>query len=123
MEISAKKLLKLNENDYYVVDIRDNYSYSFGSMKNSVNINQDEVLEKSETFPKDKKIIVCCKSGIISVDIAEKLCKMGFEAYSLEGGYAKWVTEKIKGQDKSAQIEQSIRKKYHGKYGADLSRR
>lgn len=113
MEISAKKLLKLNENDYYVVDIRDNYSYSFGSMKNSVNINQDEVLEKSETFPKDKKIIVCCKSGIISVDIAEKLCEMGFEAYSLEGGYAKWVTEKIKGQDKSAQIEQSIRKKYH----------
>lgn len=113
MEISAKKLLKLNENDYYVVDIRDNYSYSFGSMKNSVNINQDEVLEKSETFPKDKKIIVCCKSGIVSVDIAEKLCEMGFEAYSLEGGYAKWVTEKIKGQDKSAQIEQSIRKKYH----------
>lgn len=113
MEISAKKLLKLDENDYYVVDIRDNYSYSFGSMKNSVNINQDEVLEKSENFPKDKKIIVCCKSGIISVDIAEKLCEMGFEAYSLEGGYAKWVTEKIKGQDKSAQIEQSIRKKYH----------
>ena len=73
MEISAKKLLKLDENDYYVVDIRDNYSYSFGSMKNSVNINQDEVLEKSENFPKDKKIIVCCKSGIISVDIAEKL--------------------------------------------------
>lgn len=113
MEISAKKLLKLDENDYYVVDIRDNYSYSFGSMKNSVNINQDEVLEKSENFPKDKKIIVCCKSGIISVDIAEKLCEIGFEAYSLEGGYAKWVTEKIKGQDKSAQIEQSIRKKYH----------
>lgn len=113
MEISAKELLSLLEDDYFVIDIRDSYSYSFGSMKNSLNIDQNEVFDRISEYPKEKKIIVCCKSGIVSIDIAEKLCELGFDAYSLEGGYAKWVTEKIKGENKSHDVEQSIRKKFH----------
>ena len=44
-------------------------------------------------LPKDKRICVYCQAGIISEDIAELLRDAGYDAYSLEGGYRRWLRE------------------------------
>lgn len=109
-EISSKELLTLDKDEYVIYDIRDEYSFSFGSVENAIN---NPNLENRDIIPKDKKIILCCKSGIVSKEIADELCDEGFDAYNLTGGYAEWVCEKLKNEELCERVTKSIQKKFH----------
>jgi tRNA(Ile)-lysidine synthase TilS/MesJ/rhodanese-related sulfurtransferase len=94
-----------------IIDMRDEYAFSYGHMDGAVNIPQQE-LEGSE-LPKDKKLIICCKSGIISREAAEKLRERGYDAYNLTGGYCEWLRIKLENRQITEDVEKSIRKKFH----------
>lgn len=108
--ITAKELEKLDNSEYKIIDIRDSSAFEYGHIDGAVNIPQEEIL--SAELPKDKKLIICCRSGIISVDIADKLCENGFEAYNLEGGYVDWLRIKMADREVTEAVELSIRKKF-----------
>lgn len=112
-EITLEELAKLNSSEYILVDMRDEYDFSYGHIDNSVNIPQSELM--SSELPHGKKLIICCKSGLISVDAAEELCEKGYEAYSLCGGYAAWLRSQLENREITEQVENSIRKKFHQK--------
>lgn len=76
--ITAAGLEKLDISEYKIIDIRDSSAFEYGHIDGAVNIAQEEIL--SAELPQDKKLIICCRSGIISADIADKLCEKGFEA-------------------------------------------
>lgn len=114
-EITAEELNSLNNDSYLVIDIRDDIAFQYGSIPNSVNIPQKE-LEEKDDLPKDKKLIICCKSGIISERTAEILRERGFDAYNLAGGYVDWLRrdmEKREIAETTLNVEKSIRKKFH----------
>ena len=71
-----------------IIDIRDELSFEYGHIDGAVNIPVEK-LDKSD-LPKDKKLLICCKSGLISNTEAEKLRMLGYDAENLEGGYYGW---------------------------------
>ncbi len=116
-EVDFKELTKLDR-DYILVDIRSDTSVSYGAIPDSVHINENELLEKSGELPENKRIILYCAKGEVSVDYALKLREKGFDAYSLKGGYNRWLVEKISSEDAAKRqhdIEISIRKRFHKK--------
>ena len=81
----------MSEDEVYV-DIREPVVFECGSLPGAVNIPLDR-LSLLYDLPKDKRICVYCQAGIISEDIAELLRDAGYDAYSLEGGYRRWLRE------------------------------
>ena len=114
-EITLDELKKLNANDYELIDIRDSTAYEYGRTNNAVNIPLDGF--DKERLDKSKKNILYCKSGILSINIAEELRSEGYDAYSLKEGYIGWLRQKISAEDNDKErlenIEKSIRKKFH----------
>ena len=96
-----------------IIDIRDELSFEYGHIDGAVNIPAEK-LDKSD-LPKDKKLLICCKSGLISDTEAEKLRELGYDAENLEGGYYGWLKEKLSKEvveDISQDAERSIQKKF-----------
>ncbi|MDD7429656.1 MAG: ATP-binding protein, partial [Oscillospiraceae bacterium] len=112
-EISVDELKNIPENSYMLIDIRDEYAFSFGHIDGAVNIPQDKLDEKLSELPKDKKLMICCKSGLISRETADMLCEKGFDAYNLSGGYCEWLRIKLENGSVTEAVEKSIRKKFH----------
>ena len=88
--ISADELRAMKSEEYAVIDIRGEYSYSFGHIDGAVLVSpklSDGELSAQLSEYKGKKLVVCGNGGIMSGEFAERLCSLGFDAYNLDGGY------------------------------------
>ena len=113
-EITVEELSVISEESYILIDIRDEQAFSFGHIDGSVNIPQKELEDDHHAgLPKDQKLIICCKSGVISRETAELLRGSGYDAYNLIGGYYGWLQQKIENSQIAERVESSIRKKFH----------
>ena len=121
MEITVQELRNLNQNSYQIIDMRDETEISHGSIPNAVHMSAEEIEKVIENqtegvFSREKKLVICCARGRVSVDVAEALCESGYDAVSLQGGYISWLLNTMKQQEADeicADVEQSIRKKFH----------
>lgn len=112
-EITVEEMKALPENSFMLIDMRDEYAFSYGHIDGAVNIPQKILDENDTELPKQKKLIIYCKSGIISRDAAEILCENGYDAYNLTGGYCEWLRMKLENREVTENVEKSIRKKFH----------
>lgn len=114
-EIDFEELKYKNRDDFVIIDIRDAVSFECGHIPGSINIPQNEVVERVKKFNEKKELYICCKSGILSEEVAEELNNAGFKAYNLKGGYLAWLKAHIydAGTNNVANnVEESIRKKF-----------
>lgn len=111
-EISIEELKRVDKNTCMVIDIRDEISYNYGNIPNSVNIPLEKIKNDKSILPKDKRLIICCKSGQISDTLAEELREDGYDAVNLVNGYYGWLKDKFTDDDYAADVEKSIRKKF-----------
>ena len=118
MEITAETLSK-NTKEYQIYDIRGEADRLYGTIPYSVAATEESILS-CPPENKQKPIVIVCARGQISLNIAEKLCGMGYAAYSLRGGYAAWLREEVKKQSTENEayalrkkVEDSIQKKFH----------
>lgn len=111
-EISIEELKKTDKSTCLVVDIRDEISYNYGNIPGSVNIPLDKIKGDRSILPKNKKLVICCKSGQISDTLAEELREEGYNAVNLVSGYYGWLKDKFTEDDYAADVEKSIRKKF-----------
>lgn len=117
MSITIEELNKLDQDTYQIIDIRDKEEVQKDEMPGAVYVPSDEI-ETSEKVDLSKKLIICCRIGKISIDVAERLREKGIDAVSLEGGYTAWLLDSIKRKEAesiSRDVEQSIRKKFRKK--------
>ena len=117
MSITIEELNKLDNDTYQIIDIRDKEEVQKDEMPGAVYVPSDEI-ETSEKVDLSKKLIICCRIGKISIDVAERLREKGVDAVSLEGGYTAWLLDSIKRKEAesiSRDVEQSIRKKFRKK--------
>lgn len=115
MEITAQELEQLNKEEYQLIDIRSEVETAHGAITGAVCISA-EGLEESTLLCKDKKVILCCSRGKFSLDAAERLRELGYDAYSLTGGYTAWLLYHMQQEEENEfnrNVEQSIRKKFH----------
>ena len=117
MSITIEELNKLDKDTYQIIDIRDKEEVQKDEMPGAVYVPSDEI-ETSEKVDLSKKLIICCRIGKISIDVAERLREKGVDAVSLEGGCTAWLLDSIKRKEAesiSRDVEQSIRKKFRKK--------
>jgi rhodanese-related sulfurtransferase len=123
MSITIEELNKLDKDTYQIIDIRDKEEVQKDEMSGAVYVPSDEI-ETSGKVDLSKKLIICCRIGKISIDVAEQLREKGIDAVSLEGGYTAWLLDSIKRKEAesiSRDVEQSIRKKFRKKIWSTTS--
>lgn len=111
-DITISELNNIQQNEYLIIDIRDKFAFEYGHIDGAANIPQTELNENISKLPRSKKLIICCKSGVISEEISENLRERGYESYNLTGGYVEWLRRKIIGQNLKESVEKGIRKKF-----------
>lgn len=91
--VSAKEVSQ-NRESFCIVDIREPYEFAFCNIQ-TINIPMAEVCERLEELPKDKPLILMCKSGNRAEAIANLLItEFGIENLSvLLGGITAWKEE------------------------------
>lgn len=114
-EITIEELADIHPSLYRFCDVRDEVSYRYGSIPKAENISN--IVELAEEGKLDKNIsyVLYCMKGIQSMDMAYELRGMGYDAVSLKGGYAAWLTSSYREdyEDKQREVETSIRKTFH----------
>ena len=95
-EITLEALEAQPKDTYLLVDIRDETAFQFGHMDGAIHIPANELPERHAELPKDRLLVIYCRSGIISEDAAAELREDGFSAVNLVGGYVQWLQRKIR---------------------------
>ena len=112
MELTIEELSKMGADSYALVDIRDETAYIYGHIPGAVNVPED----KLDALPQGKSVVLYCRVGLKSAELAEKLRADGVKAYSLQGGYVAWLRAHI-GETESDEVqrkaEECLRKKFH----------
>ena len=114
MSITIAELKKRDKDSYRLSDIRDAIEISHGAVPDAIAVPAEEI-ETSSEVDKDKLLVIFCARGVVSIDVAEHLKEKGYQAESLEGGYAAWlldVMSKPEEQNKAKDVELSLRKKF-----------
>ena len=98
MRITVEELKKLNENEFVLLDMREEYERENGSIPGSIPVRAEDLIENP---PSDmsKKYIIYCHSGIKSVEVAAALIAKGYDAYSLEWGFVAWLYDNTGSQN------------------------
>lgn len=112
LEITLDALATLDSQNSMIIDIRDEFSFGYGSIPNAVNIPLDKLKQDFSVLPKDKLLVICCKSGQISDTLAEELRENGYNAINLKEGYYGWLKRKMTDEICADEVEKSIRKKF-----------
>ena len=124
MSISIAELKKLEKDSYEFLDIRSEVEISHGAIPGAIAVKPEEIEKKlkNKELDPEKKQVICCSRGKISVEIAEELEEEGYNAESLEGGYVAWLMDVMKEEmdkdqnnEKAKEVEQSLRKKFKKK--------
>ena len=114
MSITIVELKNRDKDSYRLIDIRDAIEISHGAVPDAIAVSAEEI-ETSSEVDKDKLLVIFCARGVVSIDVAEHLKEKGYQAESLEGGYAAWlldVMSKPEEQNKAKDVELSLRKKF-----------
>lgn len=91
-----------NDSNAFLLDTRTSYEYRYGHADGFVNIPVDDLRDKINEIPKDKKIYVMCQSGLRSYIACRILSQYGYDCYNFSGGYGFYETiEKGKMQHKN----------------------
>ena len=114
MSITIAELKNRDKDSYQLIDIRDAIEISHGAVPDAIAVPAEEI-ETSSEVDKDKLLVIFCARGVVSIDVAEHLKEKGYQAESLECGYAAWlldVMSKPEEQNKAKDVELSLRKKF-----------
>lgn len=89
-------LLKLKNNEVYLIDVRPEEEYNLGHIKEASSLPHKELKERMQELPTNREIVAYCRGPLcLMADEAVYLMKKkGLNAYRLENGFADWLAEK-----------------------------
>lgn len=94
---TATVFSNINDKNVYIIDVREEYEYSEGHIKNAYNVPLAKLNEINEMdISLDSKIIVYCQSGNRSGMAAKQLIEMGYTNVYDMGGITSWNYELVK---------------------------
>jgi phage shock protein E len=83
--------IKVDSGEYFILDVRTRKEYDAGHIAGSVLIPNEVLLNRLDEVPRDKPILVYCRSGRRGAISSQDLIDNGFsEVYNMEGGIAAW---------------------------------
>ncbi len=112
-EINLEELNHLNPGGYKLVDIRDESAYQYGHITGAVHVPTQRLRQEGGAVYPGKLLVLCCKSGHISQQLAQELRGQDVPAVSLAEGYYGWMRQQLTQENRAERAELSIRKKFH----------
>jgi len=86
--------LKLQKNDFVIIDVRESDELDGGVIETSIHMPLGLSIRNSKKKQiedlRDKKICTYCGTGYRGNIAADELVKEGFNAVTLEGGFTSW---------------------------------
>ena len=79
-EVTAEELEQWPRESYHLVDVRSEEDFQTGKMPDALRVDLDRIAEGNHSIPKDKRVVLYCKYGDLSLTAAEDLCAQGSEA-------------------------------------------
>lgn len=74
-----------------IVDVREASEYRSGHLPRSKHISLGQLVHRLREVPRDKTVVVVCRSGSRSARAAELLAEAGYKnVYNLSGGMQNW---------------------------------
>lgn len=86
----------INREDPLILDASNSTDYARAHILNAVHVPSSQVESGNQRLLKhrDRPVLVYCKNGQLSPQVATRLTKMGFEqVYLLKGGLAQWLAD------------------------------
>lgn len=83
----------MDANAPLIIDVRGNLAYRMTTLPGAINIPWEmleTLIDASDPFPKDRKILLVCPVGEKTVRYAGYLRQRGYDAFSLSGGILEW---------------------------------
>ena len=80
--------------DTLIVDVRRPDEYAEGHVKGALHIPVDDILERFDELPTDRRLLFICAQGVRSGLACEMAAAMGVEAerlYNIEAGTGDWI--------------------------------
>jgi len=81
------------EPDLQVIDVRESYEREAGHIEGTRHIALVELSDAASTVARERPVVFYCRVGSRSDMAAKAFRASGFEAYSMQGGLARWVRE------------------------------
>jgi phage shock protein E len=93
--ISVEEVYEIikNNQDYIILDVRTKEEFNEGHLEDAILIPVSELESRLDELPKDKPIIVYCRSGVRSRNAANMLVENGFIQIYDMGGILDWQEE------------------------------
>ena len=76
--------------DLILLDVREEWELGVASVPGIVHIPMGEVQERSGELDRGKEVVVLCRSGRRSLEVARFLQQNGFTTVNLAGGILAW---------------------------------
>lgn len=94
-EIDTYELIDLlNSKSVNLIDIRDNYIYSKGTIKNAKNIPTNSLITNPEIYlNKNEYYYIFCNYGTTSRSLCDYLSRQGFKVINIIGGYHSYLED------------------------------
>lgn len=94
IDVHAFDVLRRSGESFQLIDVREPYEYAIAQMEGEL-IPLKSISEFAHRIPKDRKVIVHCRSGVRSAKAIRELEeKFGFDnLYNLKGGILAWAKE------------------------------
>ncbi|KLL10061.1 MULTISPECIES: rhodanese-like domain-containing protein [Protofrankia] len=73
-----------------LLDVREAEEWDAGHIAGAVHIPMGELLERIEEVPRDRDVVVICRSGQRSAAVTAYLHRGGWQARNLDGGMIAW---------------------------------
>ena len=90
-EISAAEAANLDPEEWFFLDVREQSEWNEGHIEWATLIPLGQLAARQDELPKDKKIVVVCRSGNRSAQGRDILLNAGFnEVTSMAGGMNDW---------------------------------
>lgn len=87
--ISWDSAIEMHKQEGILLDVRTPEEFSQGTVPGARNIPLLQIQERFAELPKDKSVLVFCRSGVRSQKASELLVSKGFAVYNIEGGFLK----------------------------------
>ena len=123
-EITLQELRKWRPDEYRLVDVRDEMSFSYGHLPGAEHVPEQQISDGWVPPEDGRKTVLYCKKGETSLEAAGFLQEKGHTVYSLKGGYLAWLMGTMEEENEKdekeetpfyLEVEQSIRKRFKKK--------
>jgi rhodanese-related sulfurtransferase len=92
LDVRSLDLLLQSDPNLLLIDVRTpgELTGPLGNIPQSRKVSMQELEKSPEQFPRDKTLVLICRSGHRSLKAADLLAEHGYVVYSVDGGMQTW---------------------------------